>query len=97
MTTHGHKGDFDSLRAVIPMHPRYLGCIGSKKKAAYIRERLRASGFTEEEIRSVRSPVGLSIGAETPQEIAVSIAAEMIACRRMADISTSGKPMTETD
>ena len=94
VTTHGHKGDFDSLRAVIPMHPKYLGCIGSKKKAAYIRERLRESGFTEEEILSVRSPAGLSIGAETPQEIAVSIASEMIACRRMGDASKAGGPMS---
>ena len=96
VTTHGHKGDFDSLRAVLPMHPRYLGCIGSKKKAAYIRERLRACGFSEEEILSIHSPVGLEIGAETPQEIAVSIAAEMIACRRMDDRTNAGKALTET-
>ena len=95
VTTHGHKGDFDSLRAVLPMRPKYLGCIGSKKKAAYIRERLSACGFTEEEILSIHSPVGLEIGAETPQEIAVSIAAEMIACRRMEDPAEAGRTLSD--
>ena len=86
VTTFGHLGDLETLRAVLPACPKYLGCIGSKKKAAYIRERLEEFGFTAEEIGSIHSPIGLSIGAETPQEIAVSIAAEMIACRRLGDV-----------
>lgn len=57
---------------------RYIGCIGSGRKIGLIRDRLLKKGFSEEEIGRIHMPVGLPIGAETPAEIAVSVAAEMI-------------------
>jgi xanthine dehydrogenase accessory factor len=63
---------------------RYLGLIGSGRKVRGVFERLRAEGVSEERIRKVRAPIGLEIGAVTPEEIAVSILAEMTAVRRAA-------------
>jgi xanthine dehydrogenase accessory factor len=76
--TRGHKADFEVLRQVLPMNASYTGCIGSKRKTEFIKRRLRESGISEDDIARVRSPIGLEIGAETPAEIAVSIAAELI-------------------
>ena len=79
--THGHQADFDVLSQVLRTPVRYIGCIGSKGKAAAVRERLSAAGFTEEDIRRIHSPVGLPIGGKSPGEIAISVAAQLIACR----------------
>ncbi|MBQ5442050.1 MAG: XdhC family protein, partial [Oscillospiraceae bacterium] len=56
----------------------YIGCIGSKLKVARTKERLQQAGFDETAIARLHSPIGLAILAETPEEIAISIAAEMI-------------------
>ena len=66
---------------------RYVGCIGSRKKVAYTQAKLREAGIDEARIQSLHSPIGLAIGAETPAEIAVSIAAQLIAHRAGAEIS----------
>ena len=79
--THGHQSDFEVLRQVLGTPVRYIGCIGSRGKAAAIRERLSAAGFREEDIRRVHSPIGLPIGGKSPGEIAISVAAQMVACR----------------
>jgi len=63
---------------------RYLGLIGSKRKVRGVFERLREEGVSEERLARVRAPIGLSIGAVTPEEIAVAILAEMTAVRRGA-------------
>jgi xanthine dehydrogenase accessory factor len=76
--TRGHKADFEVLRQVLPLGATYTGCIGSRRKTEIIKRRLRESGIREDDIARLRSPIGLEIGAETPAEIAVSIAAEMI-------------------
>ena len=60
---------------------KYLGCIGSRRKLALCRERLLAADFTAAEIERVHAPIGLDIGAETPEEIAVAITAELIGVR----------------
>jgi xanthine dehydrogenase accessory factor len=79
--THDEKFDDPSLDIALRTHPRYVGAIGSKKTHAARRERLSASGFSREEIDSVRAPIGLDIGAQSPEEIAVAILAEMIATK----------------
>lgn len=79
--TRGHQADFEVLRETLCAPVRYLGCIGSRRKLALCRDRLLDEGFTEAEYARVHAPIGLAIGAETPEEIAVSIAAELIAVR----------------
>jgi len=80
--TRGHEKDYQVLRQVLAKDCRYIGMIGSKNKVAHTRERLLADGFTEADIERVNSPIGIKIKAETPEEIAISIAAEMILMRR---------------
>jgi xanthine dehydrogenase accessory factor len=79
--THDEKFDDPSLDIALRAHPRYIGAIGSKKTHAARRERLTASGFSRDAIDSVRAPIGLDIGAQSPEEIAVAILAEMIATK----------------
>ena len=76
--TPGHQADYEILSQVLRSDATYIGCIGSRGKVAKTRERLRGDGFTEAEIDRVHAPIGLPILAETPEEIAISIAAEMI-------------------
>lgn len=83
--TRGHQADYEVLEQTLRSGVRYLGCIGSRRKLAIGRERLLAAGFTEEEYGRVHAPIGLEIGAETPEEIAVSVAAELIAVRAGAE------------
>ena len=82
--TRGHQHDFAALKAALGTPARYIGMMGSKAKRASVYERARAAGFTEADLKRVRCPIGLPIGAETPYEIAVSIAAEMIQERTRA-------------
>ena len=79
--TRGHQADYEVLAQTLRSGAKYLGCIGSKRKLALCRDRLLAAGFTEEEYTMVHAPIGLAIGAETPEEIAVSVTAELIAVR----------------
>ncbi len=79
--THGHAGDIDVLEQVAPARPAYVGCIGSKGKAAFARKTLVERGVSAEWANGIHLPIGDNILAVTPPEIAVSIAAEMIRCR----------------
>lgn len=79
--TRGHQADYEVLTQVLRSGARYIGCIGSRRKLALCRERLLEAGFTAEEYEAVHAPIGLDIGAETPEEIAVSVTAELIAVR----------------
>lgn len=74
----GHETDFQILRWLLRSPANYIGCIGSKKKIALTKERLLAKGLTNAQFDRLHAPVGLAIGAQTPAEIAVSVAAEMI-------------------
>lgn len=78
IVTRGHKDDYRCLTKILGRKQDYIGMIGSRKKVAMSFERLRGEGWSEEEIRRIHAPVGLAIGAETPAEIAVSIAAQII-------------------
>ena len=76
--THGHIYDGKALEWCLKEPNSYIGMIGSKSKVAATFEKMKARGFREEELSSVHSPIGLKIGAVTPEEIAVSILGEII-------------------
>ncbi len=85
MVTRGHKQDELSLRACLGRGAGYIGMIGSRRRTAAVIEHLREEGFDPAELDKVRTPIGLDIGAETPEEIAISIMAEVIMLRRGGD------------
>ena len=74
----GHETDYQILRWLLRSKADYIGCIGSRKKIALTKERLRADGLNEAKIERLHAPIGLAICAQTPAEIAVSVAAELI-------------------
>jgi xanthine dehydrogenase accessory factor len=83
IVTRGHRGDEDALRSCIRRRPAYLGMIGSRRKIEIMRERfLRSGAATEKQWARVHAPIGLPIGSRTVEEIAVSIAAEIVRGRR---------------
>lgn len=82
IVTKGHEHDECVLRQALATSAGYLGMIGSRRKVAAVFERLRAAGVSEQDLARVHAPVGLAIGAETPAEIAIAIAAEIIAAFR---------------
>lgn len=79
--THSHELDEACLRAVLKRPSVYIGMIGSRAKVAAIRSHLSAEGVEKETLDAVHAPVGVDIGAETPEEIALSIAAQLVQCR----------------
>jgi xanthine dehydrogenase accessory factor len=81
IVTRGHRHDLDALRALAPRGLRYIGLIGSRAKVKRIYDALLEEGLTADALRSIHAPIGLDIGAITPQEIAVSILAELIAVK----------------
>jgi xanthine dehydrogenase accessory factor len=81
IVTRGHKHDIDALRALSRTPLRYVGLIGSRAKVKRIYDALRAEGTSPDVLAHVHAPIGLDIGAITPQEIAVSILAELIAVK----------------
>lgn len=81
IVTRGHRHDLDALRALAPTSIRYVGLIGSRAKVKRIFDALREDGLDPAQLARVHAPIGLDIGAITPQEIAVSILAELIAVK----------------
>lgn len=79
--TRGHLLDFDTLVSVLKTPVRYIGLMGSRNKIQTTFQKLRALGFGEDQLSRIHAPIGLSIGARTPEEIAISILAELIADR----------------
>ncbi|MGH9770070.1 MAG: XdhC family protein [Blastocatellia bacterium] len=82
IVTRGHKHDEICLREVVEKPARYIGMIGSRRRATTIREHIRREGVAAEHLRRVHSPIGLDIGAMTPEEIALAILAEIVLARR---------------
>lgn len=80
--THDHQLDRDLVEILSPRTSAWLGMIGSRAKVEKVRARLRAAGLESGVIERLSAPVGLAIGAQTPAEIAVSIAAELVRVRR---------------
>src|SRR5437764_14466185 len=81
IVTRGHTNDLEALRALAPRDLRYIGLIGSRAKVARIYDALTADHMPSDLLKRVHAPIGLDIGAVTPQEIAVSILAELIAVK----------------
>ena len=79
--TRGHKNDYDTLVQILQTDACYIGLVGSRTKLGITRERLFTDGFTEGDFNRIYAPIGLAIKAVTPQEIAISIAGEMIKVR----------------
>lgn len=91
VVTRGHREDEVSLRQVVTAPAAYVGMIGSRRRSATVLRHLAEQGYSREALERVHTPIGLDIGAETPEEIAVSIMAEIIQARR----GGSGRPMRE--
>jgi xanthine dehydrogenase accessory factor len=82
--THDHKFDIPLLQAALATPAGYLGALGAKRTNAERVERLRAEGVSEDELARIHAPIGLDIGARTPEEVAVAVAGEIVALRRSA-------------
>lgn len=85
IVTRGHRGDEEALAATVGKGLRFVGLLGSRPKVVHIFSALQERGIPLEELAKVHAPLGLEIGAQTPEEIAVSILAEMVAVRRGID------------
>jgi xanthine dehydrogenase accessory factor len=82
IVTRGHNEDEECLRAVVAANPDYVGLIGSKRRTSIVIGRLREAGALEDKLRKIRAPIGLDIGAVSPEEVALAILAEIVAERR---------------
>jgi xanthine dehydrogenase accessory factor len=97
IVTHKHAHDFEILEQLVYKPFHYLGMIGSRTKVAKAFQQLRDRGVAEEVIKKIYSPIGISIGANTPAEIAISVAAELVAVRngvRAAGCTLSQSPLS---
>lgn len=95
LVTRGHRYDYECLRRILrgDVRPRYVGMIGSRRRVRATWEALRREDVPRERLASVRAPVGLDLGAETPAEIAVSVAAELVLLWRRG----SARPLVEVE
>ncbi len=92
LVSRGHKQDETALRAVVTRGAAYVGMIGSKRRVATVLRHLAEEGYPLAALEAVFTPIGFDIGAETPEEIAVSIVSQLIAVRR----GGSGRPMRDS-
>lgn len=82
VVTRAHEFDNVCLDQLRDQLPTYMGVMGSQKRIHYAMEHLRQAGWTEEELKKIHAPIGLDIGGQTPEEIALSIVSEYLACVR---------------
>lgn len=93
IVTRGHLLDMDTLKQVLKYDTAYVGMLGSDRKVKMIKEHLISEGYDQEKINKVHAPIGLEIGAETPEEIAISIIAQSISYRRLVHSISDEAPM----
>ncbi|HEV2583131.1 MAG TPA: XdhC/CoxI family protein [Ktedonobacteraceae bacterium] len=86
--THDPKFDEPTLKVVLSREVGYVGAIGSRKTKEERDERLRKQGLTDEQLKRIHGPIGLNIGAESPEEMALAIMAEIVATQHRKDPST---------
>jgi len=84
VVTRGHSEDEQCLRSIVQTTPDYVGLIGSKRRTNIVIDRLREGGASEDFLSQIRAPIGLDIGAITPEEVALAIISEIIAERHHA-------------
>ena len=87
IVTRGHRYDTECLECILRKKHAYVGMMGSRRRVAIVKEQLAEKGVNQELLDSVHTPIGLKIGAETPEEIAVSIMAEIIQVKNSRDNS----------
>ncbi len=80
--TRGHEHDVDCLMEILPKEAAYVGLIGSRRRVRFVLEWLEEKGFSRQRLKDVFTPIGIPIGAESPEEIALSIVAELVCVRR---------------
>ena len=80
-----HKGDYDSLTRALNSDALYIALVASRRRAQLVLDRLAREGFTAENLARIRAPAGLDLGAKLPEEISLSILAEMVLIRRGGD------------
>lgn len=96
--TRGHQHDADCLRAILTGdQPHYLGQIGSRRRVRAMFDMLEGEGYSRAYLDRICTPIGLNIGAITPEEISVSIMAELIAYKYMPEHSSEGRVATRSD
>ena len=78
IVTRGHRYDKECLEAILPKKNAYIGMIGSRRRVGIVKENLREAGFSQDKLDAVYTPIGLKIGAETPEEIGIAIMGEII-------------------
>ena len=88
LTTRNVDVDIQGLPAIIKSPAAYIGIIGSKRRWQTTKQKLLEKGFTQNDLEAIKSPIGLDLNAETPEEIAVSILAEIILLRRGESIKS---------
>jgi xanthine dehydrogenase accessory factor len=84
--THDHKFDVPLLKVALETSAGYIGAMGAKRTTETRNERLLAEGVTEEQLARIHAPIGLRIGSRTPEEVAIAVAAEIVATRRKAAV-----------
>ncbi|MBQ9061097.1 MAG: XdhC family protein [Firmicutes bacterium] len=98
VVTRGHQWDGDCLREILTgTFPSYLGMIGSRRRVKGLYEVLEGEGFDRGLLERIHSPIGLAIGAVTPEEIAVSICAQLVEHRRKTENPEHGPVLDQTD
>ena len=90
VVTRGHNEDEQCMQAVVRSNAEYVGLIGSKRRTSIVIDRLREAGTPDGQLKNIHAPIGLDIGAVSPEEVALSILAEIIAERR----GGSGAPLS---
>ncbi|HVQ39453.1 MAG TPA: XdhC family protein [Pyrinomonadaceae bacterium] len=91
VVTRGHSEDEQCMSAIVGAGAAYVGLIGSRRRTKIVLQRLRENGANERELAAVHAPIGLDIGAVTPEEVALAIMAEIVTVRR----GGSGSPLSE--
>ena len=97
IVTRGHRYDTECLESILQKRYTYVGMMGSRRRTAIVKDQLEAKGISREVLDAVHTPIGLKIGAETPEEIAVSVMAEIIQVKNARSEEGGGKAGAYSD